>query len=525
MNRGLFYKCLICISIFALCFHASTAEAAHGKKKKSHKPARVATAINQQNPKYASIVIDAETGTILHQDNADALRHPASLTKMMTLLLVFDALDSGRLQPAQRIRISQRAATMPPSKLGLQPGSGIRVDDAISALATESANDIAVALAEAVGGSESEFAKKMNAKAAAIGMSRTRFYNASGLPNDYQVTTARDMARLARYLLTQHPRDSRVFSTLRWSYNGHMYNNHNRLMETYPGMDCCKTGYINASGFNLVASAKRNGDRVIGVVFGGRSTASRNTHMASLLDDGFEKVKEVQIAQANPAQPQKNPQLEKDVMLASVAPERAIMQEAYMNAQDPVQDTAPLQVKKIVPQPVHRREAPAQATAPVTAPAANPLSNPTPAAPVAAQNNAAQSLGTLQVSSLTPNAGTAQLMPNPYSSMAGTAQPAQQTAAIAPANPAPAAAMPAANNGWSIQIGAYQTRLATDQAIWRAQQKLPNHLKKSQPVVVPLRTTDASWMFRARLSGFTQSEATEACKYFKDCLTISPQAY
>lgn len=497
-NRGLFAKCLMALTVVALCLQPIHSEAAEKKKKKGHRPALAVSPINQKNPKYASIVIDAETGTILSSDSADALRHPASLTKMMTLMMVFDALDRGQLQPNQRIRISQRAASMPASKLGLKAGSSIKLDDAISSLATLSANDISVALAEAIAGSESEFARKMTAKANSIGMSRTRFYNASGLPNQYQVTTARDMARLARHMLAHYPSNSRIFAKQRFDFNGRTYNNHNRLMETYAGMDCCKTGFINASGFNLVASAKRDGRRVIGVVFGGRTTVTRNVHMASLLDKGFDKAKDIQIASANPAkkaQPVSPAEIqpysgaiEKDILLASASTNDEVVQEAYMSAK--VQETAPLQIKKL--ESTH---------------------NSTTAAPALYRaDDSRQSLGTITMP-------TPANSPNPYVTSTQPQPPAQlQQASL----PAPGTQI---NTGWAIQIGAYQTRLATDQAIFRAQQKLPSYLRRNQSIVVPLRTADASWMFRARLGGFTQAEASEACKYFKDCLIISPQAY
>lgn len=490
-----FVKLLILLTIFAVSL-SGTAIAKEEAKKKKSKPALKVTKIDKGNPKYASIVVDYDSGTILHADQADALRHPASLTKMMTLLMVFDALDSGRLSPNQKIKISKRAASMPASKLGLPAGSSIKIQDAIAALATESANDISVALAEELAGSESAFAQKMTAKAASIGMSRSKFYNASGLPNAYQVSTARDMARLARYLISHHPTRSQAFSKQRFTYQGRVHNNHNRLMETYAGMDCCKTGFINASGFNLVASAKRDGTRIIGVVFGGRSTVSRNVHMASLLDNGFDKVKDVRIASAkakSPAQPlppslapHKGP-IENNVVLASASTNREVIREAYINAQQPAATEPAIKLQRMQKQTA-QQQAP-QRLAP-------------------AQGN----LGTLQLSSLNstqPVQPSARPAPQPQPS----AQPLTQ---IAPG---------AGTQSWSIQIGAYQTKEATDQAIYSAQQKLPVHLKKAQSVIVPLRTADASWMFRARLAGFTQMEAREACQYFKDCLTISPQAY
>ncbi|QQR69502.1 MAG: D-alanyl-D-alanine carboxypeptidase [Alphaproteobacteria bacterium] len=236
---------------------------------------------------YADIVVDAATGRVLREMNATDLRHPASLTKMMTLYMTFKALDDGRLRLDQRITASAHSASQPPSKLGLRPGQGIMVEDAILGLVTESANDVAATLGEAMGGSESAFAQRMTQQAAALGMTRTRFYNASGLPDPRQVTCARDMAILARALMMHFPRYYPYFSYSRFNWNGRSFHNHNRLMNSYEGMDGLKTGYIRASGFNLVASAVRGQTRLIAVVLGGKSTQSRNAQVAALLDRGF----------------------------------------------------------------------------------------------------------------------------------------------------------------------------------------------------------------------------------------------
>ncbi len=259
------------------------------------------------NPKYASIIMDADTGLILRQRNADKPLHPASLTKVMTLLMVFEALESGQIQLKDRVRISNHAASMVPSKLGLKPGSSIRVQDAIYALVTKSANDVAVALGEHLAGSERNFATRMTAKARAIGMTRTTFKNASGLHDKRQITSARDMAKMARYVINVYPEYYRYFSRKNFTYAGSTYRNHNRLMDTYPGMDGMKTGYINASGFNLIASAVRGDRRIIGVVFGGRSSKSRNAHMKDILDEGFAKIKNIRIARTVPPLPQRKP--------------------------------------------------------------------------------------------------------------------------------------------------------------------------------------------------------------------------
>ena len=242
------------------------------------------------NSKYSALVLDADSGRILYEENGSAIRHPASLTKIMTLYMTFRALESGQLRLGQNLPVSRLAASQSPSKLGLRAGERIRVDEAMVGLVTESANDAAVVLAEAMGGSEPDFAREMTRIARALGMANTTFRNASGLPDPTQVTTARDMARLALAVLNHYPEQYRIFSRRSFTYDGVTHINHNRLMQRYSGMDGIKTGYIRASGFNLVASATRNGRRLIGVVFGGQSAASRDNHMAKLLDDGFRRV-------------------------------------------------------------------------------------------------------------------------------------------------------------------------------------------------------------------------------------------
>ena len=244
----------------------------------------------ENNRKYASLVLDAETGKVISSRYADKVVHPASLTKMMTLYMVFRELEAGRLTLDTQLPISARAASQSPSKAGVRAGSRVKVRDAIGLLVTLSANDLAVATAEKISGSEDAFGRDMTKVARAMGMNKTRFVNASGLPDDRQVTSARDMAILARALLYHYPQYYHFFGLQNYSFNGKSYHTHNRLMKTFAGMDGLKTGFINASGFNLVASAKRNGHRLIGVVFGGNSWQTRNDHMAKLLNAGFDKV-------------------------------------------------------------------------------------------------------------------------------------------------------------------------------------------------------------------------------------------
>jgi D-alanyl-D-alanine carboxypeptidase len=235
----------------------------------------------------AYIILDATSGRELSSDQPDGLRHPASLTKLMTIYLTFSALDSGRLSLGDGLPVSINALNAPPTKMGLPPGGTVSVRDATMALVTRSANDAAMVLAEALGGDEASFAQMMTSKARQLGMSQTVFRNASGLPNREQVTTARDMARLAFALMRDFPHYYPVFSVQSWPYRGRYLENHNRMLGSYEGADGLKTGYTNASGFNLVMSAMRDNRRLIGVVMGGDSAGQRDRMMAMLMDQGF----------------------------------------------------------------------------------------------------------------------------------------------------------------------------------------------------------------------------------------------
>lgn len=240
--------------------------------------------------RYSSIVIDAGTGNVLEAANPDAARHPASLAKLMTLYMVFEALRDRRISAEQLVPISAHAAAMEPSKLGLVPGMRLTVQQAILGLVTKSANDAAAALAEMLGGSEDRFAQMMTLRARALGMSRSVFTNASGLPDPDQWTTARDLATLGHRLLVDFPGYYPYFSTPSFSFGRRVIFNHDRMLQSYPGADGMKTGYTEASGHNLVTSAQRDGVRLIGVVLGAASNPERDTHMAALLDQGFERM-------------------------------------------------------------------------------------------------------------------------------------------------------------------------------------------------------------------------------------------
>jgi len=241
------------------------------------------------SPAFSSIIVDANSGATLTANNPDALRHPASLTKIMTLYLLFERLQAGKLSLDSEMQVSERASDQAPTKLGLRPGQTIRVEDAIKGLVTRSANDAAVVIAETIGGEEDDFAKMMTRKARALGMSRTVYRNASGLPNDEQVTTARDQATLGRAIQDRFPRYYRYFSTLTFNYHGQSIRNHNHLLGNVEGVDGIKTGYTRASGFNLVTSLRRDNRHLVGVVMGGRSGGSRDAIMRNLLAENLGK--------------------------------------------------------------------------------------------------------------------------------------------------------------------------------------------------------------------------------------------
>jgi D-alanyl-D-alanine carboxypeptidase len=240
--------------------------------------------------RYSSIVVDVASGRVLEQANPDAERHPASLTKLMTLYLVFEALRDRRITRDQLVPVSEHAASQEPTKLGLVPGTRITVEQAILGLVTKSANDAAAALGELLGGSEDRFAQMMTLRARAMGMTRTTFANASGLPDPNQWTTARDLAVLARRLVSDFPREYHYFSTPRFVFQRQVIANHDNMLKWYPGADGMKTGYTEVSGHNLVTSAVRGGVRLNGVVLGAASNAERDAHMAALLDQGFEEM-------------------------------------------------------------------------------------------------------------------------------------------------------------------------------------------------------------------------------------------
>lgn len=273
----------------AVIFTTDAADARRHRRHYAHHRVHHRDVSESYSPQFASIIVDGNSGAVLQSTSPDGLRHPASLTKIMTLYLLFERLESGKMKLDTELPVSQHAADQDPTKLNLRAGQTIRVEDAIKGLVTRSANDAAVVIAEAIGGDEDDFAAMMTRKARALGMSKTVYRNANGLPNDEQVTTARDQATLGRAIQERFPRYYRYFSTTSFTWRGEQIRNHNHLLGSVEGVDGIKTGYTRASGFNLVTSMRRGNRHLIGVVLGGRSGGSRDAIMRNLLAENLEK--------------------------------------------------------------------------------------------------------------------------------------------------------------------------------------------------------------------------------------------
>ena len=284
----------------AILISSESAEARRYKHRRHHHVVR-----ESYSPQFSSIIVDGNSGAVLSSNNPDGIRRPASLTKIMTLYLLFERLDAGKMKLDTEMDVSEHASEQAPTKLGLKPGQTIKVEDAIKGLVTRSANDAAVVIAEAIAGDEGDFAKLMTRKARALGMTRTVYRNASGLPDDDQVTSARDQSTLGRAIQDRFPRYYRYFSTSVFNYHGQSIRNHNHLLGSVEGIDGIKTGYTRASGFNLVTSMRRGNRHLVGVVLGGRSGGSRDAIMRNLLAENLEKAATTRtvaaITERNPA--------------------------------------------------------------------------------------------------------------------------------------------------------------------------------------------------------------------------------
>lgn len=534
---------MIGIVAVAVAAVASPAEAA--RKKRRHVGGGYA-------PPYAAMVVDVKSGRTLHAVNEDAPRIPASITKVMTLYLLFEQLERGKFNMNSELTVSAYAARQAPSKIGFAPGETIEVRDAILALVTKSANDVAVAIAENVAGSEDEFARMMTARARSLGMRSSTFYNPHGLPHSPpNITTARDLTILARAIQERFPRYYPMFSTRVFNYAGGAYRNHNKLLGRIEGVDGIKTGYTNLSGFNLMTSAKADGRHVVSVVLGGRSGASRDKIMADLVVANLPKA-----ATSGRA----------STMVAEAPEPEERPQERVHERQRPAAPVVAAAVAEPAPLPVPRPRIEAEAPLPAAARAYAPVATTTPIAPPRPLSAGAQQL---QISGMRPVAATTtpsamrwsigapaidgKVMRPPAnvdvtSSIAKVAEPEEKPIVKVAAAPAPAPVEKAHDAGstavaktlekaieksaeparasesrpavatagkWIIQLGATDDEAKAKDILARARAKASGPLADASGFTEKVEK-GGSTLFRARFAGFEESkDAQNACAKLK----------
>lgn len=461
-------RSLLCIALVLISFHAD-ARPRHRAHHAQRTPA--------QDPRYAMIIMDAQSGRILDEKNADKPLPPASLTKLMTLFLTFEAVEQGKLRMNSNLVITPNAMKQPPSKLNLKRNEKITVDQAIHVLITRSANDVAMALAETVGGSSANFTKMMTARAHSLGMKNSYFYNPSGLPNPQQKSSARDMAILGRAIMQYFPQHYHLFSTIRYNYKGQTIETHNNLMRRFKGMDGLKTGYTVASGFNLVASSVRNNRRIIVVVFGGRSAPSRDNHVADLMNKGL-----AELTGGAPA--------------VQVASPKAI--------------PAPIRKAPVTPPTVTTKTIVNTTDTIVTPP--RPTSAPDNAVVAARQFNT--STTTVETRTSTATDDRAGWRPD-----GGAVKPLGHSVTSAPAKPVYQSTTSGGN--WGIQVGAYNSAALSQQSVQAAQARLRSVLGGTgQAAVVPAATAQGT-IYRARIIGLSAQNASKACQILSDCMAFT----
>ncbi|SBW12933.1 D-alanyl-D-alanine carboxypeptidase [uncultured Alphaproteobacteria bacterium] len=417
--------------------------------------------------RYAAFVMDADTGRTLYADRAEEQNHPASLTKMMTLYLLFEDMQLGRVNLGTKFKVTARAERQPPSALGLRKGETITVQDAIRALVIKSANDVAVTVAENLAPNEQTFAVRMTRKAQLLGMSRTVFKNASGLHNKAQVTTAHDLARLALALRRDFPKQYAYFSLREFDWEGRTIPTHNNLVKSYPGADGLKTGFIQASGFNLAASATRDGRRLIAVVMGGDTAAWRDRRTADLLDRGFE---DITYAKAKTPTPPLNPKNQTAVA--------ALAKYSGTDGSDAV------------------GEGDAETGLDLVAETTAPLMQPIP--------------------DLAPDAAAADVP------AAAPRKPKAPETAVAALSPAPASRKP--GGSWAIQVGAYSDRRAAETAANQAM-LAQGDAGGANPRIEAYKGGQRT-LYRARVVGLSAADAQRACVQLKrearPCMVLRP---
>ncbi len=469
--------------------------------------------------KDAALIVDGETGKILYSRNAAAQRHPASLTKMMTLYLLFDALKKGQVTLSTSLPVSAHAAAQRPTKLHLYPGDQIPVDAAIYAIVVRSANDVAVTIAEALGGTEGHFAEMMNAKARQLGMRDTFYHNASGLPDPLQISTAADLAILARHLAYDFPQYYHYFGAPGFSYRGVAYQTHDNLIGRYQGADGIKTGYTEASGFNLVSSVVRGRTHIIGVVMGGRTAHRRDNEMMRLLDNTFAQIEQNPTLVASARVPWQSGAQTTQTVVAGLD----------LTPSSRAQPPAPVQVADAEDEDV--AEAHSDDDTDVETPETNVIAPPP--APVPAPQPQRRPAPTM-VAALTPPPAAKQSVAAALNLPTPTPRPKHDVMVAAyqptpPKIPAPRpTAKPESGEGdygddvasaakrltgkdWTIQIGAFaDSNLARAQLATYAERSM-DILGQAARIVVPFKGVDGQMLFRARFGPFVEREAREVC--------------
>lgn len=512
----------LCTTIALLAVSTAPADAQNRRSKGA------AATSSARSPGYSALVIDANSGAVLHATNADAMRHPASLTKVMTLFMLFERLDAGKLTLESQLRVSEHAADQAPTKLGLREGGSISVEDAIKGMVTRSANDAAVVVAEHLAGSEEEFARQMTRRARSLGMTGTVYRNASGLPDSAQVTTARDQAILGRAIQERFPRYYRYFSTRTFTYRGQQISNHNKLLGRVEGVDGIKTGYIRASGFNLITSVRRNGRHVVAVVLGGASAAARDASMRQLLAAHVDKASTRRTAPMIAATPSRNTAAPRattarpefrapDTKTPDTRTPNAIAADRFdlASASSAPSPTTPTAGSNDPIRPIVVRTVPVQPGTQKTAKTSQPPQQPDRQPPVTATAEP-------------PAPTTADLTATPpvRTALAGTAT------AVLPTNPsetptetAPAAtpARPPARPGWIIQVGAFPAESEAQQRLASVKQKASRLLNAATPFTEPVQRGETT-LYRARFAVLDREQAEAACRYLRrndvDCVAL-----
>lgn len=469
------------------------------------------------NPKYAGIVVDARTGNVLYSENADRLQYPASLTKMMTLYMTFEALEQGRIRLDTPVPFSAHAAAQAPTKLGVRAGSTITVEQGILGLVTLSANDAATALGEMLGGTEDRFGQMMTAKAHALGMTRTTYRNANGLPNTAQMTTARDQARLGIALRQHFPQYYGYFSARAFKFGNRVIRSHNRLVGSVRGVDGIKTGYTRAAGFNLVSSLQVDGKSIVGVVLGGASTPARDSQMRKLLATYMPKasMSGALVAQSKPVpemietpapvSPAKVAQVaQKKTITADQVPVTAAAADLGLPHKGPLPDSRYQQASTEVA--YAETAAPKTDNPLLTQPMPSPTKVKTVAiktATVKQQEQASVAVPTPAPAYVPPEQGDTSV--DDLTTASTKATPAKEVAAKEVPQPA----------GWVVQIGVSSSRELAMDLLANAKAKGGRALNSAKPFAVAY-ANDGDQIYRARFGGFDgQRDAVNACKALK----------